>query len=40
MTWSNSVVVHVECEEEREVTFHIPLTTIVVNSMSFVLLYT
>ena len=39
MTWSNSVVVYVECEEEREAAFHIPLT-IVANSMTFVLLYT
>ena len=32
MTWSNSVVVHVDCEEEREAAFHIPLTTIIANS--------
>ena len=37
MTWSNNVVVHIECEEEREAVFHMPPTTTAANNMTFVL---
>ena len=38
MTWSNSVVVNVECEEESEAALNMPPTVIVANRMTFVLL--
>ena len=38
MTWSGSVVVHIECENESETALNMPPTSIVANRMTFVLL--